>query len=314
MLVVGVGNSGLDISTELCNHASKVYLSSRSGAWVAPNTTIFGMPTDHLSTRAIHSIPRVVLNYALESLVTLHHGDMKKYGLKPNHGFMEATPVVGSQVLNLIECGKIETKPNVARIHESSVEFDDGRIEEVDAIIFATGFHIENPFLSDPSVMGSADEPNRVQLYKHVFSTTHSGICFIGMVKPNGSILPVSELQARWATQVFAGKKSLPSLKEMRDLTALDWQEHLKLYLPTDRMSIAVDQVEYMDFLADCIGVRPDLWKLWKTNWTLALWVTFGPVVSAQYRLGEWEGAEKAIEAACLDVNFKTLVESQKQN
>jgi dimethylaniline monooxygenase (N-oxide forming) len=221
---------------------------------------------------------------------------------------MEATPVIGSQVLSLIECGKIETKPNIARINENSVEFEDGSVEEVDTIIFCTGYLIENPFMTDPSVMGSEDEPNRVQLYKHVFSTTRPGICFIGMVKPNGSILPVSELQARWASQVFAGKQTLPSLKEMRDLTALDWQEHLKLYLPTDRMSIAVDQVEYMDFLADCIGAKPDLWKLWKTNWTLALRVTFGPVVSAQYRLGEWDGAEKAIEAACRDVDFKTLV------
>ncbi|KAJ3370027.1 Cyclopentanone 1,2-monooxygenase (CPMO), partial [Kappamyces sp. JEL0680] len=313
VLVVGVGNSGIDISSEISTHASKVLLSSRSGTWITPRTTLFGLPTDHLSTRAAHSVPRFVLNYAMETLLTLHHGDMEKYNLKPKHTFLEANPVVGTNILQHIDSGKITVKPNVARFTASSVEFVDGTTQDIDSVIFCTGYLIENPFI-DPAIMGKEEmDSNRVRLYKHMFSTTHANMAFIGLVQPNGSILPVAELQSRWAAQVFAGKSKLPSLRDMRDQADLDWQAHLKVYLPRERMTVAVDQVEYMDLLAEQVGCKPDLWKLWKTNWSLALRVTFGPCVSAHYRLmgdHSWDGAEKVIAQACVDIDFRKLLNS----
>ncbi len=158
-------------------------------------------------------------------------------------------------------------------------------------------------------------DSNRVGLFKHIFSTTHRNIAFIGLVQPNGSVLPVAEMQSRWVTKVFAGKATLPSLKEMRDQSDLDWQAHLKQFLPRERMAIAIDQVEYMDMIAEKVGCKPDLWKLWKTNWSLALRVTFGPCISAHYRLegdAPWEGAERAIAAACIDVDFSGLLKNNK--
>ena len=132
----------------------------------------------------------------------------------------------------------------------------------------------------------------------------HAAIVHDGIIT---AVLPVAELQARWASKVFIGEKTLPCYSEMRDITDLDWKKHLELHLPRDRMSIYVDQLSYMDSIADEIGVKPDLWKLWKSNWELARIVTFGPVVSAQYRLfgdGKWEGAAAAIEAACYNLEF----------
>ena len=188
--MVGVGNSGMDISSELATHAATVILSSRSGNWIAPRTTLFGLPTDQLSTRVSNSIPTSLLNFALESLVTLHHGDLAKLNLKPKHHFLEATPVIGGQIFPHIDTGKIRVKPNVKQFSAGSVEFEDGSIEEIDSVVFCTGYIVENPFLDNEIIGKENPDSNRTKLYKHIFPTNCSNLAFIGMVQPNGSILP----------------------------------------------------------------------------------------------------------------------------
>ena len=49
---------------------------------------------------------------------------------------------------------------------------------------------------------------NKASLYKYVFppELDRPTLAIIGLVQPLGSIMPVSELQARWATRVFKGK------------------------------------------------------------------------------------------------------------
>ncbi|KAI8911835.1 flavin monooxygenase-like protein [Gorgonomyces haynaldii] len=309
VLVVGVGNSGVDIAVELADHASDIYLASRSGAWIIPKTTLFGTPTDHLSTRAAHLLPKPLLNLAMESLLSVHYGDLKKYGLKPQHEFFKAHPTVNEIIIPQIQSGKVKVKPNVKSFEGDVVHFEDGTQACIDTVIHCTGYLIDSPFV-DKTVLGKEEEDsNRVKLYKHVFSCSFKNIAFIGLVQPFGSILPVAEMQSRWATRVFKGVCQLPSLKEMRDQEALDWRQHCQDYVPRERHTIQVDP-SYMDYLASMIGCEPDLWKLWKTNWNLATQVTFGPMVAFQYRLfgpGKWDGAEQAINDANATLDLSKL-------
>ncbi|CAG8849903.1 11659_t:CDS:2, partial [Racocetra persica] len=52
VVVVGIGNSGMDIAVELSHVASQVYLCIRRGTlpWIFPRL-IGGKPIDHLTTR-----------------------------------------------------------------------------------------------------------------------------------------------------------------------------------------------------------------------------------------------------------------------
>jgi dimethylaniline monooxygenase (N-oxide forming) len=301
----------MDISSEMANHASTVVLSSRSGNWIAPRTTMFGLPTDQLATRAAYSLPKSLLNFALESLVTIHHGDLDKVNLKPKHQFLEATPVVGGQIFPHIDSGKIRVKSNVSKFHKSSVVFEDGTEEDIDSVIFCTGYIVENPFL-DREIVGKEEaDSNRTRLYKHIFPTNCENLAFIGLVQPSGSILPVSEMQARWACKVFSGEAQLPPLKEMRDCADLDWADHLKKYVPRERTTIAVDAIEYMDMIAEQIGCKIDLWRLWRSDMKLAAMCTFGPCVAAQYRLfgkGKDPNARAIIEDACSHLDLRKYV------
>ena len=68
--------------------------------------------------------------------------------------------------------------------------------------------------------------------------------------------------------------------------------------MKSQRHTIQVDYIEYMDELACLIGVKPNVWSLLLTDPKLALQVIFGPCTPYQYRLqgpGQWDGARKAI-------------------
>lgn len=46
-----------------------------------------------------------------------------------------------------------------------------------------------------------------VSLYKRVFPLflEHPTLAFIGLLNASGPLMPIAEMQARWATRVFAG-------------------------------------------------------------------------------------------------------------
>ena len=50
-VVVGIGNSAVDLAVELSFHAKQVYLSTRRGAWVVPRYTLTGAPADQVLSR-----------------------------------------------------------------------------------------------------------------------------------------------------------------------------------------------------------------------------------------------------------------------
>ncbi|KAL4804881.1 hypothetical protein BDV18DRAFT_22400 [Aspergillus unguis] len=99
--------------------------------------------------------------------------------------------------------------------HERAVKFADGRIEEnIDAIVFCTGFFYSFPFLSslNPPVITHG---RRVQnTYQHLFYINDPTLVF--PVLPQRIIpFPLSENQAAVFSRVWSGRLSLASKAEM---------------------------------------------------------------------------------------------------
>lgn len=120
--------------------------------------------------------------------------------------YLMKEPVFNDDLPSRILCGYVNVKPLVKQFTETSAVFEDGTVvENVDIVIFATGYSVGFPFL-DKSVLEVED--NRVPLYKHVFPPhlEKPTLAVIGLIQPLGPIMPTSELQARWATRVFKGK------------------------------------------------------------------------------------------------------------
>lgn len=99
----------------------------------------------------------------------------------------------------------MQIKGNVKEFTETAAIFEDGtREDNIDAVIFATGYSFDFPFLEDSVRVVK----NKISLYKRVFppDLEKPTLAIIGLIQPLGAIMPISELQGRWATQVFKGK------------------------------------------------------------------------------------------------------------
>ena len=101
VVVVGIGNSGVDIVSELSRKgvAERVFISTRSGAWVMPKY-VFGRPLDQALHDRSRGCPLGLQRRAARILPRLVSGRMEDFGLPtPNHHFLEAHPTVSSELL-----------------------------------------------------------------------------------------------------------------------------------------------------------------------------------------------------------------------
>uniref|UniRef100_UPI0037E971D4 flavin-containing monooxygenase 5-like n=1 Tax=Semicossyphus pulcher TaxID=241346 RepID=UPI0037E971D4 len=301
VVVIGIGSSGGDIAVDVSRVAEKVYLCSRSGAWVVSRVGQGGLPVDMLGTSR--------MNVMLQSLFPswsarmLEHKvnnifDHRLYGLRPKHGIFAQNAVVSDDLPARIISGRVQVKPNVKEFRGSSVVFVDGSIiDKVDVVVFATGYNYSFPFL--PAAL-QAKCGYRLRLYKHVFppSLTRPTLAVVGFVHALGSLTPLAEMQARWATRVFKGLVKLPSEEAMQQDIEKDTAAMTQRYACSERTPIQVDFIPYLDSLAEQVGVRPNVLSLFLKDPRLALQVLLGPCTSYQYRLtgpGRWAGARQAI-------------------
>ena len=101
-------------------------------------------------------------------------------------------------------------------------------------------------------------------LYKHVFPARDGrpSLAFIGLIQPWGAIMPISELQARWAAKVLAGKMKLPSGHVMKGDVEAVKKEMKERYVESKRHTIQVDYVPYCDMIGGIVGCTPRFWPL----------------------------------------------------
>ncbi|EMP34553.1 Dimethylaniline monooxygenase [N-oxide-forming] 5, partial [Chelonia mydas] len=301
VIVIGIGNSGTDLAVELSHTAAQVFLSTKRGAWILGRIGEEGYPLDTIYlTRYMEFLMRIVplslLNYFAEKKLNAKFNHAI-YGLQPAHRFFSQHPTFNDDLPNRIISGKVLVKPNVREFTETSAIFEDGtREEDIDVVIFATGYRFSFPFLGDCAKVVK----NQVSLYKFVFppQLEKPTLAFIGLIQALGAVMPIAELQGRWATRVFKGLNRLPSASDMLADIAQKREEMAKRYVKSQRYTIQAYYIPYMDEVACLAGVKPKLLSLFLMDPKLAMEVFFGPCTSYQYRLrrpGKWDGAREAI-------------------
>ncbi|XP_024409252.2 flavin-containing monooxygenase 2 isoform X1 [Desmodus rotundus] len=302
ILVIGLGNSAVDIAVELSKKAAQVFISTRQGSWVMSRISDNGYPWDmvfhtRFSSMLQNVLPRVVLKWMSERQMNqwFNHAN---YGLEPQNKYLMKEPVVNDDLPSRILYGAIKVKSKVRELTETSAIFEDGTVEEdIDVIVFATGYTFSFPFLEDTLVKV---ENKMVSLYKYMFPPHLEKLTLacIGLIQPLGSIFPTVELQARWATRVFKGLCTLPSEKTMMEDIIKRNKTRIDLFGESQGQILQTKYIDYLDELAAEIGAKPDLLSLLFRDPELAVRLYFGPCNSYQYRLvgpGPWEGARSAI-------------------
>lgn len=244
VLVLGIGNSATDIAVESSRIADATFLAMRRGAYVLPKY-LNGKPTDESASPLLTRLPLSVQRFFVSRLLGLAVGDMTAYGLpKPDHKLLEAHPTISAELLSRLGHGDIRIKPNIERFAGGrTVRFADGSEEEIDLVIYCTGYRISFPFF-DPELVSARD--NRLPLYRHVASVERPGLFFIGFIQPLGAIMPIAEAQSEWVADLLEGKGRLPGRAEMHDEIAATERRMRKRYVASKRHTIQVDFHPYL--------------------------------------------------------------------
>ena len=241
VLVVGIGNSACDIACEVSRTASRTFLSTRRSAHVIPKY-ILGRPLDHWLSPLSARLPLPARRSLFRLLIYLERGRQEAYGLRlPDHDLGSEHPTISTDLLPLVRAGSIAPKPDVVELLGGRVRFADGSIEEIDAIVYATGYRVAFPFLDFIEVVD-----NDLPLYLHVVPPEWPNLYFLGMVQPLGALPPLSEAQAEWVADLLEGRAGLPSMDEMRAAVREQEEELRNRYVDSQRHRMEVEVYPYL--------------------------------------------------------------------
>jgi len=141
VLVVGVGNSGAEIGSEIARAGGGgvVTIAVRSGANVVPRT-MFGLPIQYLAywVRKLPRPAQEAIVAGVRKLTELRRGPSVLP--RPRHSPLEAIPVIGFHLVDAIRAGLIRVKPGLAEFTPEGARFADDSVEPFDDVILATGF------------------------------------------------------------------------------------------------------------------------------------------------------------------------------
>ncbi|PIA42623.1 hypothetical protein AQUCO_02000218v1 [Aquilegia coerulea] len=164
VLVVGCGNSGMEICLDLCNNNAQPSIVVRDTLHILPREML-GRSTFGVSMWLLKLFPICLVDRILLFISWFILGDTSRIGLdRPNIGPLQLkctsgkTPVLDVGTLAKIKTGEIKVRPGVKRTTCRTVEFTDGSAEEYDAIVLATGYRSNVPsWLKDKEMFSEED-------------------------------------------------------------------------------------------------------------------------------------------------------------
>jgi len=204
VLVVGAGNSGAEIATDIAeNDGDFVALSIRTPPPIVPRDP-FGMPIQR--TGIVFSFfPSWIGDRVGRLTSRLVLGDLTSYGIpRPKWGPFSArrVPLIDVGFVNAVKKGLVHIRPALVRLTESGAVFADGSSEAFDAVIAATGFSTGLPdILESDGVLDEQGEP----IAASGDATAQPGLYFIGFTHSlRGHLFEANLASRRLARNVHA--------------------------------------------------------------------------------------------------------------
>ncbi|KAJ8767377.1 hypothetical protein K2173_017421 [Erythroxylum novogranatense] len=309
VVVVGFRKSAIDLALE-CAEANQgpegqpCTMLIRTLHWTVPHYWVWGLPFFlFFSTRSsqfIHERPnqsllrtilirillspmRRVLSKFIESYV-LHKLPLQKYGLKPDHPFIEdyascQMAIMPEKFFPEADKGKILfKKASKWWFSSEGIEFDDNTKVDADVVIMATGYDgkkklkdiLPQPFsdlLEHPSGV--------IPLYRGTIHPLIPNMSFVGYIE-SVSNLHTSELRSMWLARLLDSKFKLPSVDKMLQHV---WKE-IEIMKRSSRFyqrhCISTFSINHSDEICEEMG-----WASWRKKNLLA--EAFSPYGSQDY-------------------------------
>ncbi len=268
-LVYGNGVSGHEIASDIAEQ-NGVVSAYRKPRYVLQKV-VDGVSSDwqwytHVGALRRRALPREEFGRALRDRVVRVAGNPADFGApEPDPDILRAGHSLCQDYLAQVREGSITCRPAIATVSGRTVTFTDGSSETVDAIVCATGYDLDIPYLDDEVWERTGRD---LRLHLRTFHPDLPGLGVIGQYATSGPYLPLLELQARWIVNVWSGVLEAPDESEMRASAAA-----------------ASPPLDSHDVLAlafsEASGVAPSL----EPRAELVDALLFGPMLPARYRL-----------------------------
>jgi hypothetical protein len=334
ILLMGGGESALDIGHLLTRYTDQLYYTTkdyiewfnagqeseevleRSRHLTNPcfdyNYLGFAtMPTDSQLTGLEYSLPEpmsyVWHEYGRRLLHTIFMGPFPKcpkcthmhaplcdINETPDNLFKKYVVKRSDFILDLHE-GKVQVIPYPVGFQGRSASLPEGRLDDIDVVVCATGFQKTFPFLPVDLVEGP--------LIKKMVSEKRRDLAFIGFARPTmGSIATIAEMQSWWVERFFAGQLHYHIRKPViRYYDPLD--------LTNEHINTVVIGCYYMKDLAKDMNLEPNMWVIALTDTTLYWRILTGTCHPILYRLRgakAFPGAREALLNMYHDPEIRT--------
>ena len=253
-------------------------------------------------------------------------GIRESWGFNPPPSIAVCPPLIGTELYPFLESGFCEPVPEITRITgPRSVQLKSGRVlEDVDAIIYCTGYHSYIPVKFEPEELNPYPYPGAVpNLYRNIFPlhddpAIRNSLAFLGQGAIPFPGFVAHEVIGVAVSQIWKGSSALPALPEMQKWhkDCLKWREDMTRQYDAKSTFYTVfvpmsDHANWVDKTAG-LGLRhhfglverwinADAWKFWWRDRKLYYQCLNGLTSPAIFRLFDmgkrraWSGAKEQI-------------------
>lgn len=240
VVVVGSGNSALDIASAAADASRTATLSQRRGQWVL-RKYLLGKASDQIALPSW--MPWQVTSARLR-FGALLSGNVAKLGLpQPKHHAGQSHPVQSEGIRPALRSGRLTPKPAITSLDGDRVTFSDGTSVPADLIVWATGYSVSFPFFA-PELLDV--QHNNLPLWRRTIHPDHPGLFFVGLLQPVGAVMPLAEAQSVWIAELLTGRYAPPPADEVRAAMAREDTAYKKRFYVSDRHTMEVDFDRYL--------------------------------------------------------------------
>jgi hypothetical protein len=246
VLVIGPGNSGVDIAADICTVTAHTVLCARSPVLIMPRM-MFGKPNSRTLV-AIEKpwVPWPIRIWARAALTRVFHGRMEQWGFRTPK--TRTHPISHPTLISHIAWKRISVAPGIESVAGDKVRFVDGREERFDSIIAATGYVTAFPYLPPGT---SPLNGTKLDLYNRIVHPSLPGVFFIGFFDVSGgSNIRMMDDQSEYMASIVAGVVKLPEKAAMQAAIADDHAFARKQFPDSPRYGLELDPRRYRANLA----------------------------------------------------------------
>lgn len=246
VLVIGPGNSGVDVAADICTVTEHTVLCARSPVLIMPRM-MFGVPNSRTLVKIEKPwVPWPIRIWARATLTRIFQGRMEQWGFRTPK--TRTHPISHPTLISHIAWRRISVKPGIHAVEGNQIRFVDGTVDRFDTVIAATGYVTTFPYLAPDQVPLEGTRPT---LYNRVVHPSVPNLFFVGLFDVSGgSNIRMMDDQSDYVAAIVSGRVKLPDRETMMTAIKADHDWAAKQFPDSPRYGLELDPHRYRKLLA----------------------------------------------------------------